>query len=199
MSCLSFTKIPEMTCRPPYSIRRIPTTLPTSLDTTSLSGLYGYTSADFNAEWDYVTYAATGGSVVGSSPGACDCSSDVSKQEYTYISWLEPCRKLSGDRMWVTEEVSCSVDGKTYPSAVAYATNRPTFMPTPVFNPNQAAGGGGGSVEVHDSVGKVGRVVQYLSDRYVSVRLIGVKDGHLIETDEYVTAQVIGSLENIRA
>lgn len=170
MSCLSFTKIPEMTCGPDYSIRRLPTALPTSLDTTNLSGLYAYTSKDFGAVWRYVPYSVGGAEAVDRDPAPCDCASDVSKDEYTYISWLKSCTDLADngtEREWIIEPV-CSDSSKTYPAPVAYATNRPTFMPTPVFNPNQAVSGGSDSGAISGS-SFLGRVVEYVDDNHVKV------------------------------
>lgn len=184
-----------MTCGPDYSIRRLPTTLPTSLDTTSLSGLYEYTSTDFGAEWSYKTYPVAGGKAVDRDLGECDCASDVSKYEYTYISWRESCVHLADNgtgRAWIVEPV-CGDGSKTYPAAVTYATNRPTFMPTPVFNPNQSVSGGGGGSndEVAGGWPTIGRVVGYVDNSHVKVSLLEFRDGKLVESVSNMITAVV--------
>lgn len=193
--------IPSMNCTPKLSIAHLPDYILPTIDTTTLTETYGYVDSDVDAKWTYEVSDFMVGEHVPNSD--CPVSGDVlSSSGFRYVSFFDSAKELQGARKWLYDynELGCnsgsgesgdSDQSVTLASPVNYATNKPSFLPAPIFNPNQAAGGGGGTIEgLPPTLGQV--VSVNYSKNEATVQLYGLNaSGDLVLTDEQVIAIIL--------
>lgn len=187
--------IPGLNCIAPFSISKLPEPSNTVLDTTDLAGYYGMSPQDISGEWDFDTEKSGTGSssrAASSCPGVAHVNSS-----YDWVSIRWSYIKGEGNLIskgWVISPFDWRCDSGNdlmVPAPVAYATNKPSYLPSPVFNPNQASGGGGSTIEgLPPTLGQVVEVDYNKNE--ATVRLYGLDSGgNLILTDETVKAIIL--------
>lgn len=192
--------IPDLCCvGVPFSIDKLPIPSDVTTDTTNLAGDYSFDSRDTGGDWSSTPVISEDGVITGGSDtvDGCTVAKVGDNGNWTSIRWdYEVTEDVSEISRWVKSpfEWPCpdsGTNGLMTPAPVTYATNKPSYLPAPVFNPNQSAGGGGGTIEGLPPV--LGQVVSVnYSKNEATVQLYGLNaSGDLVLTDEQVTAIIL--------
>ena len=197
--------IPELNCVAPFSVLKLPEPSNTTLDTTDLAKYYDMRSQDVIRIWGFTTQVPSSGAGSGGSAATSTCSNVAyvnSSDDWASISWCykedeEAEVNLLSSKRWVISPFSweCESDSEPtnkfmVPAPVTYATNKPSYLPSPVFNPNQASGGGGTIEGLPPVLGQV--VSVNYSKNEATVKLYGLDaSGDLVLTDEQVIAIIL--------
>lgn len=197
--------IPELNCDAPFSIAKLPEPSNTTLDTTDLAKYYRMSPLDVSHVWCFSTEESDPGTGSSGSSGTTSTCSDVayvnSSDDWVSIRWIyrndeDECEgeaNLLSSNGWVISPFAwqCnSANGLMVPAPVTYATNKPSYLPSPVFNPNQSAGGGGTIEGLPPVLGQV--VSVNYSKNEATVQLYGLNaSGDLVLTDEEVIAIIL--------
>lgn len=200
--------IPELNCVAPFSIEKLPEPSNTMLDTTDLVGYYGIDTQDISRVWRFSTEESDPGTSGNGGVGTTSTCPGVayvnSSDDWTSIRWRYKDRdededagedevNLLSSNGWVISPFvwQCnSTNGLMVPAPVTYATNKPSYLPSPVFNPNQASGGGGTIEGLPPVLGQV--VSVNYSKNEATIQLYGLNaSGDLVLTDEEVIAIIL--------
>lgn len=202
---ISLVKIPEMDCEPKYSILRLPTGIDSTLDSGNLVAAYSFVADDMNSNWWANVYDSDKQGSEGQVAMPCAVGSTIhSDKDFIYLSYLSSALYNMGERAWVIgnqsgEYLPCNYDGSSdgtggedgteavkFLSPVSYATNRPSFLPTPTFNPNQSAGAGVGGGPL-----SVGRIIDInYEDQTAEVAYIYIDSAGNLRQDDSRTITV---------
>lgn len=186
--------IPELSCTPILSIQRLPIPEYSTLDSTNLTGLYNFRSEDITFIWEYAVLNPDGVTTPSKESPECSVADIKDADNYTAIIWRPKDGWVIPVQNWrctgSSGEDPEDTDMLLTPAPVTYATNRPTYLPTPVFNPNQSAASGGAVEGLPPTLGQV--ISVNYSKNEATVRLYGLDaSGDLVLTDELVTAIIL--------
>ena len=193
--------IPDLRCDAPFSIKKLPIPGDVTMDTTNLANYYLFDDQDTAGSWSSESVSSVEGVISTEivTVNGCTVARVDDSGNWTSIRWKyadsgqtsEISRWVTSPFEWPCYDPDDDDESLMTPAPVTYATNKPSYLPAPVFNPNQSAGGGGGTIEGLSPV--LGQVtsVNY-SRNEATVSLYGLDaGGNLVLTDEQVMAIII--------